>query len=667
VGSQGPGPPKIEISADPACAQCAGLAVTAAQVTIRGVAVDNFQTSGISLGVDPDPRQSGQGDLIIGCYVGAGLNGASKTSGNSSGIIVQSSYNTIGGVSTSYGDLVSGNSLDGIDITGANAVGNYVIANSVGVQIAGLAALANKLDGISIENDASNNTVWSSLVSGNGVIGGNGAGISVNNSNNNILISNTIGLNGLSNAAIANTQSGIALQAQASNNTIVGNLVSGNNGSGILVDGVNNNLLSSNTIGLDGTGYQAIANGQDGITLRAGPQNNQNNTISSNLISGNEGNGVLFDGAGGNVLSSNDIGLNGAGAGAVQNGANGIALQTGAANNKIQTSVISGNAGNGVLLSGAGVTKNAFLGNIIGLDPTGQMKIGNGSSGIDLEQATNNTIGSLTVPANGNVISGNTVNGVSLNGTGNILAGNTIGLNAQGSAYAANGRNGVSIGGNSNVIGSQSVLAKGSVGANVISGNGFNGVFISGNSNTIAGNYIGTDSTGENGIGNARNGIYITTQSSSNVIGLAGTGGPSNVISANGLKSDGNGSAMFGIFLAGAGANTIQGNYIGTDLNGTSVLGNDGSGIELAGPPNGTITILKNVISGNGVGKAGATIGYGIDDPVSATIVVDIENNTIGLDKNGQNGATFKNITGSITPWVKDGDANGDTVKGNSP
>ena len=91
----------------------------------------------------------------------------------------------------------------------------------------------------------------------------------------------------------------------------------------------------------------------------------------------------------------------------------------------------------------------------------------------------------------------------------------------------------------------------------------------SGNSSFIQGNYIGTDATGTNVVGNSGHGVFIS--SAGNQIG--GTNATArNVIAGN------NGN---GIHFATPDAlgNLVQGNHIGLAANGVSMIGNGGNGI----------------------------------------------------------------------------------------
>ena len=120
--------------------------------------------------------------------------------------------------------------------------------------------------------------------------------------------------------------------------------------------------------------------------------------------------------------------------------------------------------------------------------------------------------------------------------------------------------------------------------------------------NLVQGNFIGTDATGTQALGNGSDGILVSSQ------GLAGSASQTtirgNLISGN---------AVNGIEILGGGNNLVAGNLIGTDITGTKDLGNahDGvvivdttdTGVVVATTGNntvgGTTETDRNVISGN--------------------------------------------------------------------
>ena len=152
-----------------------------------------------------------------------------------------------------------------------------------------------------------------------------------------------------------------------------------------------------------------------------------------------------------------------------------------------------------------------------------------------LSGATANTVGGTSAGA-GNLIAGNTEEGLGISSaTNNVVVGNLIGINASGTVALGNGWFGVAIYGpaTGNIIGGTIAAAR-----NVISGNALGGVHITlagATGNTVEGNYIGTDITGTLALPNA-DGVVIDTGASGNTIGgtttLPGTGA-GNLISGN--------------------------------------------------------------------------------------------------------------------------------------
>ncbi len=124
------------------------------------------------------------------------------------------------------------------------------------------------------------------------------------------------------------------------------------------------------------------------------------------------------------------------------------------------------------------------------------------------------------------------------------------------------------------------------------------GVFVdnvNASGNRIEGNYIGTDASGTQDLGNG-SGVQLLN-APDNVVG--GTDPASrNVISGNDY-----GIELFGTDTSG---NRIEGNYIGTDASGNADLGNSSDGVLLQFAPDnvvgGASAAARNVISGNFLG-----------------------------------------------------------------
>ena len=409
-----------------------GLSIKAGGSTVRGLAIVNFRSgSGISL-------NNCDNNVIQGNYIGIGANGTTARQ-NQRGIqLTNSSNNSIGGTTAAARNVISGNSINALEINGGNA--NVIQGNFIGTNAAGTAELHNSI-AVAIFNATSIDNL----------IGGTAAG--------------------------------------------AGNLISGNQGGGIITNG-NSTRIQGNLIGTDVTGTKKIPN-TTGISA-----NGQNILVGGvtagarNVISGNSSDGVSIRGAGSKV-QGNFIGTDITGTLALGNSGNGVSAADGAliggtepgARNIISTNGTFGNNCNislGFNSTGPTVT---IQGNYIGTDVTGAKALGGSSAGINIT-SSNHMIGGL-VPEARNVISGNSV-GIQLGffstTVGNVIQGNFIGLNAAGTGSLPNNQQGIAINGAvNNTIGGLQIEA-----ANKIAFNGAGGITISGNAqgNSIRRNSI---------------------------------------------------------------------------------------------------------------------------------------------------------------------------------
>jgi hypothetical protein len=399
-----------------------------------------------------------------------------------------------------------------------------------------------------------------------------------------------------------NGSAGLVFGAGSDGSQLLGLSLTGASGNGVtLVAGsitVNNDL-----IGLDITGAVA-ANSGDGLFVASTSANNQigiNPTsnqgltatagVVANVISGNAGNGISFNGSSGNTVIDTRIGTNPTGLSAIANGGNGILITGGAANNTI--------GGVAYIDATTGVANN----------PTG---------------TEGSTVPTFVVPPLGNLISGNGKAGVLID-TGsqnNVLNGNFIGTTADGSKALGNGGDGVWIDGsdNNSLVGTTFLNPPGSSDPgsinrtpfnfyNVVSGNGGNGLRVTNSNNTtVQANFFGIGANNASMVGNRLNGILVEGSSQTTTVG-----GPiplGNVSSGNGL----NGIAVTGTASGFTSFNTFGG---GVAFGGAAPNGNDGllitSDDSSGAGPN---VIQTNVFSGNinnGIELAGSASGAQID------------------------------------------------------
>ncbi|MEP1079566.1 Ig-like domain-containing protein [Leptolyngbya sp. PL-A3] len=344
----------------------------------------------------------------------------------------------------------------------------------------------------------------------------------------------------------------------------------------------------------------------DGLTITAG-----NSIVRGFIINQfTKGNGISLRGGGNNRIEGNFIGTD----------ATGTSVG--------DTSNNSGDLnGDSPLFDTSRFLGNGLTGGSVGV-------AADGLSGIYVDAASSNNIIGGTTPGSRNVISGNGT-GVLLEGNGNTLQGNLIGTDVTGTValgnvlsfigdffiedYAGVGI-GVAIRGNHNIIGGTT-----DAGRNVISGNtnttgyintGYGisletreaGGLYGASENTIQGNYIGTDITGVNRLGNTGVGITIQGRDGNNLIG-GSIPGAANVISGNG---------QYGILSTNnSSGNRIQGNFVGTAEDGTTPLGNGYGGISLAGFGANFIggsSAEGNIVAFNGRNNLQFSAGISIDN-----------------------------------------------------
>ena len=346
----------------------------------------------------------------------------------------------------------------------------------------------------------------------------------------------------------------------------------------------------------------------------------------------------MFAGASGNVVQGNFIGTDVTGSADLGNTIVGVEIED-APSNTVGGSqagarnVISGNDENGILIMLAGASENVVQGNYIGTDVTGSADLGNAFSGVEIQNAPNNTVGGSQAGAR-NIISGNDGAGIFIVDTGasgNVVRGNFIGTDVSGSVDLGNAFAGVTI--RNAAINTVGGLQAGE--GNVISGNDQSGIYIvdaGASGNLVRGTSIGTDLTGTADLGNTFSGLTIQDAPNNTVGGSQA--GEGNIISGN----DQNG--VF-IFDAQASGNVIQGNTIGTDVSGTIVLGNAFSGVKIRDNASGNIiggigTGESNVIAFNNTG--GVLVGSSSTDTSTSNSIRGnsiFSNGLLGIDLGG--------------------------------
>jgi uncharacterized repeat protein (TIGR01451 family) len=466
-----------------------------------------------------------------------------------------------------------------VSATGGVTSDHIIRFNFIGTDATGKIAKANKAGGIYIlgTDKTTNIEVVANLISGNGGPGIeiDGGGATNKSANNNFIHDNTLG------GTLGNDGEGILIHNGAKINKVESNGIAGNKKDGVRISGINtdNNIIIGNRIGVRGNA--TLANEKNGVVIEDQAKDNEIGRVSStgfgysNHISGNKGNGVLITGEGTdrNFVRNNQIGTNSDGDAALpgQLQQNGVLIKDKAKENRIGSenlgNLISGNNQNGVLITGVGTDKNGVAFNLIGTDPSGRIAVANMLNGVAVEA------------------------GAKESEIGASFAGNRFG--------------------------------------NLISGNNVNGVLITGSgtdNNEVGANKIGTDGTGDNPVPNKVNGVAVQDKAQRNMIGLGDQ-----------LTNNGNvicGNSVNGVLITGEGTdhNEVWWNFITLPANQHGIAIQDkakynniglngitqqtGNGIIITGAGTTNNFITRNAISDNGaIGIDLGNDGPTLNDP----------------------------------------------------
>ncbi len=270
-----------------------GVAIGGPSNSVLGNVISGNRGYGILM-----DRYSGNpsGNLIQGNFIGTGPTGTNRVP-NGNGVYVDGTNNVIGGVTAAARNVISGNTTDNIDVGGDL---NVVQGNFIGTDITGLARLlggAAATNGMVIGFGHSN--VIGGLVAGqrNVIAGDNGVGVNVNGALNDQIIGNYIGLGADGSTILGSGSRGLVEQGDA-NSLIASNLICGARLDGILINSsstlMSNNLFLANTI---------FNNGSNGFTLTGPNPNYFGSILDRNSIFGNGG--IAID-RGGDGPTTND-------------------------------------------------------------------------------------------------------------------------------------------------------------------------------------------------------------------------------------------------------------------------------------------------------------------------------------------------------------------------
>ncbi|MGO9923793.1 MAG: beta strand repeat-containing protein, partial [Isosphaeraceae bacterium] len=631
-------------------------------------------------------------NLVAGNLIGTNGAGTASLGNGDDGVLIEAgaTNNTIGGVTstpgTGLGNVISGNTNDGAEITGSGTSENVVAGNIIGLNASGNSALGNAGSGVQIDTSASGNTIGGPTASARNVISANLNGLEIiGGASGNTVQSDYIGTDLTGMVAIGNLIDGLYSQGTSdiiggatndgqgnpSPGTAPGNVISGN-GSAQEPRNTEYNLIlgtsevaAGNLIGLNATGTASLNTGGEAcVGLNGGDDTvgglspNDRNVITGDFyemgISGS-GDQILNNYFGTDITGT--IGLDHIGQ-SLSAGWNAILILDGA-------NIVFGapGAGNLVVDSFPSTYYNAFAifaeessglviqGNKIGTNAAGTAAIPN-AGGIYVAGCDGFLIGG-TSPGDGNLISGSVLSAITVvTTTGGTIEGNKIGTDVTGTLaipndtyyYFANPAAVILANGASDItIGGTTAAAR-----NIISGNDGDGIlvsagylFVGGNrpsndgvnqDNTVEGNYIGIKADGSGALPNAGTGIYVAGSALNTTIGGTAAGA-ANVISGN---------AGNGVLIDGTGPPSVTPLYLKADGDATN------TNVAISGDTVGNGSIVGGVTYGTGItGEA-----FEFHDTPGERVVV--PGGTAYLDQTGLTLSAWINLNSlpGATPYV---------------
>ena len=438
----------------------------------NGISISNSKANVIAMnyiGTDPSGTNLGFGNgmngvLVTGASTGNLIGGQATGINNPTG-----SKNPTNAVfqTPPQGNLISANGANGVLINAAST-GNLLSGNFIGTDADGTSALGNGLDGVAIDTADNNSLIGCTFYQNpfvfyNVIAGNHGNGLRINNSNNVTVQANFLGMGANNMTSVPNQGNGLLVSGTSQNTQVggvipLGNVISGNTLNGIMIRDMVSGFITFNTFG-GIAAFQDFSspNGLDGILITS---TGGNNTIRTNIFSGNNGNGIEIGGnASGVQITDTAAGTNTGISAAIPNLGSGIVIRGEAHGNAIggfQPSVeptvfASGNQKYGIAVMDRAYNNIIFHSMIgLGTSITGNFpSIPNLSGGILLGAGTSGTtIGGNAAPLQ-NLIQRNGNAGLFISGsTNNAVLQNNIQFNGVVGIYAVGACTGTVIEGN---------------------------------------------------------------------------------------------------------------------------------------------------------------------------------------------------------------------------
>jgi hypothetical protein len=287
-----------------------GLQIAAGGCLVRGLMITRFAGNGIAI-------LGGTSNRVEGCVIGLDAAGLDQGNDGNGIYLGAAAYNTLGGLTLAARNVISGNTGDGIEISGAAATGNQVLGNFIGTGLTGTTDVGNTASGIYLTS-ARTNTIGDPAPTGRNIISGNnraGVSIAASAASGNRILGNYLGTDVSGTIAVGNGDgivfTGGTGNVVGGNAPGAGNLISGNDGDGVSFSGsatVGNQVLG-NRIGVASTGAP-LGQGTHGVVLLSATHDNVIGGVvtgAANTIAFNGGDGVFVNSGTNNSIRGNAI------------------------------------------------------------------------------------------------------------------------------------------------------------------------------------------------------------------------------------------------------------------------------------------------------------------------------------------------------------------------
>jgi CSLREA domain-containing protein len=242
------------------------------------------------------------GTVVTGNTIGTNTAGDTADPNVEHGIrLVDSLDVVIGGSGVAQRNLISGNTLDGVNVSGA-VTGSSLRGSYIGTSFNGEADLGNGMFGVRV-NGATGFSVGTSSSTGNLISGNDNTAVQIMNASDSISVMyNIIGLDVDGDTPLGNSGQGINVDSSTTV-TITGNTISNNSANGIRIgDGSTAVTVQANNIGVGVGGFGDLGNTSNGVLV----EDSDDNLIGS--TEENQGNIIRYNGGDGVLVSNPEAG-----------------------------------------------------------------------------------------------------------------------------------------------------------------------------------------------------------------------------------------------------------------------------------------------------------------------------------------------------------------------